>query len=370
MESLENSAGLVENSSQPQNHASVPAQPETLAGGNFNLRSQLFRKQAKTFLPFKQRKMPPRAEEWFGNLADVPIPTPADAEALGFLELDWGMRAVIRGACPMLHTICFKGRAQSVWDPMPEELLVGYLETIARIPNSFPDIVEEYLPGVFEPIRGERSPDSINSPGQPRWYPKPILIAACIFAERRILSDPRATNWSDDEDSDYEDSDDEDAYLRETWPGTTLYNWYANLDESDNESDSSYHGSIDLSTGLDGLFGSSVYSNSDSDTYSVSDSASTSYHSDSDLASDSASTCSDDPDCSPDSYEKSSNNLNNASASSDNSSEDYTIPSDDDTDSADDDTNGSDEWAMESINQAFVEAYHELLRRGLELPCL
>lgn len=71
---------------------------------------------------------------------------------------------------------------------MPEEMLVGYLETIARIPNSFQEIVEEYLPGVFEPIREdwlkrERFPDSINPPGPPRWYPMPILVAACILAE-------------------------------------------------------------------------------------------------------------------------------------------------------------------------------------------
>lgn len=363
MESLESSARPVENPPRPQNDASAPAQPENLAGEIFNLRSQLFRKKAKTFLPFKQRKMPPRAEEWIGNLADVPIPPQPDAEELGNLELGWGMRRMIRGACPMLHTIYFQGRAQSAWDPMPDEMLVGYLETLAKIPNSFPDIVEEYLPGVFEPIRGERSLDSITPPGSPRWYPKPIIVAACIFAQRRILSDPRTTKRldedPDDDDSDYEDSDDEDASTRSRSPGTTLYNRYANLDESDNESDSSYHGSIRLRTRLGHLFSSSVYSISDSDTrYSASDSASTSDHSRSDSASDSASTCSDDSDCNPGSHKTSSDNLDDASASSDSSSE-----------GSDDDTYGPDEWTIEIIEQAFLEADYELLQRGLELPC-
>lgn len=52
-----------------------------------------------------------------------------------------------------------------------------------------------------------------------------ILVAACIFAERSILDNPRTNKSSSD------DSDDSD----ETWPGAHPYNLYASRLEADSE---------------------------------------------------------------------------------------------------------------------------------------
>lgn len=101
-----------------------------------------------------------------------------------------------RRCCPMLPTLYYDGRAQSAWDPLPKEILIGYLETVAKIPYSFQDIVEEYLPGVFDLNRRE---DTTGLSPSTRWYPKPTLVAACIFAEDRILGNPRITECSVDE---------------------------------------------------------------------------------------------------------------------------------------------------------------------------
>lgn len=78
-------------------------------------------------------------------------------------------------------------------------MLKSYLKTIAMISYGFTDIVEEYLPGVFDPIRMEK---------WSRWYPKPIIVTACVFAEWRILRDSRTAGewyseeweWCSDED--------------------------------------------------------------------------------------------------------------------------------------------------------------------------
>lgn len=265
--------------------------------------------------------MPPRAKEWIEHLGDVPIPPRGDVDSLGMLELDWGLRANHRGSCPMLHTLFINGKAQSAWDPMPQEALVEYLETISKIPYSFSDIVEEYLPGVFDPIR----PD----PTSPRWYPKPILVAACVFAERRILQDPRTT---DEEDS---DSDDGAAYPNIV--GATLHNRFSRWDQSDTDSTISCPSSI----------GPDASDVSDSDNE--------------DAHSDRASTCSDGSACS---YYS---DLDSVSSCSDYSDEFKSGSSDCSDCDADDSECDADAWDVKSITVEFQQAMNELERRGLEL---
>lgn len=312
----------------------------------FTLRSQLFRKKTKTFLPFKQQKMPPRADEWIGNLGDAPVPPTGDVGSLGSLQLEWGIRAMNRGSCPMLHTVCYNGRAQSAWDPMPKEMLVGYLEVIAEIPYSFQEIVEEYLPGVFDPIRRD---DATGLPPSTRWYPKPILVAACIFAERRILSDPRTEQVSDDEyDTDDEESEGEDAFSSIGWPGANLVNRFARLDESDDESDTSESDSIFLRTSVsapDGFMSNPYDSYSDSDEGSI-------FSADLGSDLDSVSTCSDDFESHPE-VSKSSPHGNPGD-------------SDDNSDESDDDSDDSNSWDVWDVNLDFQRAMDELVGRGLE----
>lgn len=315
MNSSNPSVSPFEDSSQSRNHLSVPPQPETLVQEGFNLRSQLFRKKPRTFLPFKQRKMPPRATEWIEHLGDAPIPPRSDdVESIGMLELDWVIKANHRGSCPLLHTLFVNGKAQSAWDPMPQEALVEYLETISQIPYSFPAIVEEYLPGIFDPIRADPT-------GPPRWYPKPILVAACLFAERRILNDPRTTD---------EDSDDDDDEVYRTTVGANLYNRFSRWDQSDTESVSSCARSIPDSP-------------SDDESDRASTSSSCSFYSSCSSCSSCSSSDFDLPDLKP------------------------TFSDDDPADPAAGPERDSDEWDVKSINLEFVQAMDELERRGLEL---
>ncbi|MCJ1427154.1 hypothetical protein MMC29_005057 [Sticta canariensis] len=278
----------------------------------------------------------------------------------------------------MIHTLVYNRKAQSAWDPMPEDMRKEYLDIIAKIPFSFLDIVEEYLPGVFDPIR--RHPDAIGPLPMLRWYPKPILIAAAVFAERRILDDSRVTqtldedsnwNYSDDhsdEDSD-EDSDErsnedsgeysgehsddnsdensDDRYADSNIVGTNLdrrsanrdlYNRYVFGDQSDSESNSSCNASIRPNIGLN----SDNYSGGSASTCAdFSDSAS---HSDG-----GASTCADFSNSYPD-------NVIISLEDADGDSED-----------GDGDLNGSSDWDMLTINQEFQVAQDELEQHGFEI---
>lgn len=343
MESLNHSAIRVEDT-LPLNDDSVTPQPETLAPENLFLRSQLFRKKLKAFLPFKQETMPPRAEEWIRNLGDVPIPPTGNIERLGTLQLDWAIKSNHRGSCPLLHTIFYNGRAQSAWDPMPEEMLIEYLETISKIPYSFSDIVEEYLPGVFDPIRTRKSLDTHTSSC---WYPKPIVIAACVFAERRILSDPRTEHLDEgydagcDEDSN-QNSDDEDT--NPNLVVVNLCNQNADLDQSDTESSSSYATSIRPNTGSDSVSGSDG-------------GVRISHQPDSD--SDSARPCLDGLDTC---LEGECTRTDYSECSSDN-----IITSENPDTEGDSDDSGH--WDVLSIYLEVQQAQDELKRRGLELRC-
>lgn len=355
MESLDSSAALIENLSDPHISPPITTQPETSVQGNFTLRSQIFRKKVTTFLPFKQRKTPPRAEEWIGNLANILIPPPGDIERLGALQEDWAIKTNSRGSCPLLHTLYYEGRAQSAWDPMPEEMLAGYLEMIAGLPYSFADIVEEYLPGVFNPIR-KASLSATEPLAFPPWYPKPILIAACVFAERRILNDPRVT----EEDSEDEDSDDENTYPNNLWAapasaGAALYNQYADLG-SDTESEISFTSPDSPCTIPDSFSdsdGASICSDNSESASSISD--------DSDVASmwdtdfDSASTCTDFSD-------NCQEIVNAAAEASEGDSDDS-----DDADNSEGDSMNSRTWEVGVIIQRFQEMQEELERHGLEL---
>lgn len=363
MESSGISAIPVQDRSQPQNPPSLRPPPETLVQESFTLRSQLFRRRPRTFLPFKQVKTPPRAEEWIENLGDVPVPSTDDA---GILEQDWAIKTNSRGSCPLAHTLYYDGKAQSVWDPMPEEMLIGYLEILATIPYTFVDIVEEYLPGVFDPVRGYGSSDTTDGPTSPRWYPKPILIAACIFSERRILSDPRTID-GDSEDGDSNDEDSENGLAYPNLVGACLYNRYADVD-SDTESNISYTGSISRSTASNLDFGSdsgSISDDSESDSDSDSDGASV-WDSDSD----SGSTCTEYSEVSgPDTTkprEDPGGNLDDAAVISD----EVAGNSDDIADGLDDgasDLEDSSNWFTGSIDREFRELQSELERCGLEL---
>ena len=197
--------------------------------------------------------MPTRAEEWIGNLGDVPIPPMDNIERLGTFYIDWAIKSKHRGSCPLLHTIFYKGRAQSAWDPMPEEMLIKYLKTISKIPYSFSDIVEEYLPGVFDPIRSRRSLGTYTSPC---WYPKPIIIAACVFAESRILSDPRTENLDEEYDVNCYENSNQYSDDRDTNPNIAVVNpsnQNVYLDQSNTESSSSYSSSMRSNTGFDSV---------------------------------------------------------------------------------------------------------------------
>ena len=92
----------------------------------------------------------------------------------------------------------------------------------------------EYLPGVFDPIRRYGFSNTTDAPTSPRWYLNPILIATCIFAERRILGDPRTIDGDPDDEDSY-DEDSEDGLAYSNLVGACLYNRYADLD-SDTES--------------------------------------------------------------------------------------------------------------------------------------
>lgn len=342
--------------SQPQQFPSVPIQPETLKQENFNLRSQLFRKNSRTFLPLIQRKKPPRAEEWIGSLGDVPIsPMCDDCDKWGSMHLDWRIKKNHCGSCPMLHTLSYHGRAQSVWDPMPKEMLIWYLETIAKIPYSFADIVEEYLPGVFDPIRRESPPNTTQPTTSPRWYPMPILNAACIFAEQRIINDPRTTDWLEEDfvdvDSDVGGDHPNTSRVALNSVGAVLYSRYADLDtQSDIESVCSITELTRLANGLNfstGSDSSSDHSDSHSDSL-----CSCSDYSDSDL--DGANTYPEYSDTWPEIF-------NNPSDNSEGWPQIFN-PSD----NFENDSNHSNGWDLGSINMEIQEAQLELERRGIE----
>lgn len=113
------------------------------------------------FLPFTQCRIPPRAEEWMSGLGDVPVPNVDHSDSLGTLEIYWVVKTHSPGSCPMIF---HNGKAQSVWDPMPEDMLIEYLDTIANIPYHFRNIVDEYLPRVFDPIRRGLSTNGADAP--------------------------------------------------------------------------------------------------------------------------------------------------------------------------------------------------------------
>ncbi|MCJ1463108.1 hypothetical protein MMC07_001713 [Pseudocyphellaria aurata] len=312
----------------------------------FNLRSQLFRRRPRTFLPFNQHKTPSRAEEWIDNLGEVPVPSADHNDSSGTLEVYWLVKTQSPGSFPMMHTLFHNGKAQSVWDPMPEDMLIEYLDTIANIPYDFQNIVEEYLPRVFDPIRRGLSTNRADAPAPRRWYPKPILVAACIFAERRILDDPRTYGSSND------DSDDSDE---ESWPGADLYNRYADRDESGSELEDFLTNSMIPSAGygLDAAF-HGFSDNSDIGSESGSVFSCDCSNGDSDGGSDSA----DDSEFSLD-REKTGQEGGDDRSEAAEASED-----DDDTSDDEDD----DDWDVSTIDMKFHQTLIELEQRGLELP--
>lgn len=335
----------------------VLVQPETLGRENFNLRSQLFRRHPKTFLPFQQRHMPPRAEEWIDNLGDALIPLTGDMESLGTMQVDWAMRTKSRGSYPMLHTLYYHRKAQSIWDPMPEEMLKGYLEVLASIPYGFDDIIAEYLPGIFDPIRAPFT----DPPVPRRWYPKPILIAACIFAERRILNDPRTLAWGSDEDS-----DSGEGFQRDVRPGAYLSKTYG--DQSDAESDiASICSILPDSDRSRNPWLEAVTSDSDSD----SDRASTCFDW-SDDDSDGASDCTEYSDRGPDIVKTSPDDRVEYPEVDEIPEEDENLEEVDDAaedyeDFDVDQDSDLETWRVESIHLYFTQMEYELERRGLEM---